>query len=292
MRIVAAKKIKKIRESYNERPAGNSKYFIFLSALLCVFLVLVVDVYAGYAVRVTFFYVFFVLLVSWYLSHSWGMIISFISSFAWFFMNYRQLPEYVSFITHCWNTFSLLVILLMISYVASRLKIEKSEAVFAKKDILTGALNVRGLKKELLNIVQRIHANKGKLFSVIYIDLDNFKQVNDKFGHKEGDNVLKTIGKVIKYHIREVDTFARVGGDEFVLLIPDITDKIIKERISFIREKLLQAMKNRKWPVTFSIGLVNFHKLPHNTSEIIKIADETMYLAKKGGKNKIVSKTY
>ena len=148
------------------------------------------------------------------------------------------------------------------------------------------------LKEKLSDLVRKIHSKESKSFSAIYFDLDNFKKVNDKYGHREGDKVLRTIGKVIRYHIREVDVFARVGGDEFVLIMPDITDSIILKRIYVIRKLLLQAMKRRKWPVTFSIGLVKFHKIPQNVMEILKIADETMYLAKKSGKNRIVTKTH
>ena len=283
---------KKVKESNNRRRSGNSKFFIIFCAFLLVFLVSLVESSTGYYVRITFFYGFFVLLVSWYLGNTWGIMFTFLSACIWFFMNFQQLPAGVSHIVHYWNALSLLLILSMISYVVSALKMEKAEAAFAVEDMLTGALNVRGLKERLSDIVTRTHLKKSKSFSAVYIDLDNFKKVNDKFGHREGDKVLRTIGKVIRYHIREVDIFARVGGDEFVLIIPDIGDNIVVKRIHLIRKILLQAMKKRKWPVTFSIGLANFHKIPKNIMEIVGIADETMYLAKKEGKNRIVSKNY
>jgi len=180
--------------------------------------------------------------------------------------------------------------LLLISNVMSILKIKNAEAVFARKDTLTGALNIRGLKEVFQSLVD------GKLlkkpFSVIFFDLDNFKQVNDKLGHKEGDRVLKIVGNVIMESIRDRDIFARVGGDEFLLFFPEMAEKTAKKGILLIKNQLLREMKYNEWPVTFSMGFVTFHKLPASIEDIIKSADETMYLAKNSGKNKIVFKTH
>ena len=261
---------------------------IFIAALVAAGLISLLDNYTGYSFRVTFLYIFPVLFVSWFTGVFRGVILSCVTAGTWFWLNFRFLPKNISHRVHYWNSLSLLLTLLMVSYVISNLKEKDKEAVFAKIDVLTGALNARWLRKELFKLVHRKQPQKP--FSIIFFDLDNFKQVNDSLGHKEGDKVLQTVGKVIKNRIRQADIFARVGGDEFVMVFPDITDKIIKRKLSLIRKRLLSAMKMRKWPVTFSIGIVTFHMPPKTVSFAIKLADETMYEAKRAGKNRIVSK--
>lgn len=165
---------------------------------------------------------------------------------------------------------------------------EETKRVYHEKlantDSLTGAYNRRYLEifsAEYLKIVKR---NKED-FSILMVDLDDFKIINDKFGHEEGDNVLKIVVSVFKECIRENDLIIRYGGDEFILLLPNTS----KENAKVVSQKIvnkIKEIKNDKYNFTVSIGISQYLK-DDTMDSIIKRADELLYKAKKMGKNKI-----
>ncbi len=125
-------------------------------------------------------------------------------------------------------------------------------------------------------------------FTIMYFDLDNFKGVNDNFGHSEGDALLKRVAEMVKLAVRSIDIFARIGGDEFAVLMPD-TDYNGSELVAKrIQEWVFRVAQEKNWPVTASIGLVTCIETPATADEMIKWADTVMYRAKNGGKNRIV----
>ncbi|RDH84571.1 MAG: hypothetical protein DIZ80_03645 [endosymbiont of Galathealinum brachiosum] len=127
------------------------------------------------------------------------------------------------------------------------------------------------------------------LFAVLFIDLDNFKPINDKYGHEAGDLVLKTVAQRMQSTIRELDTVARFGGDEFGMLVLDIKNR---ENITQLTEKLLRVISD---PITYgekmlnisaSIGITFYNNEIKDTKELINQADTAMYEAKRSGRNK------
>jgi diguanylate cyclase (GGDEF)-like protein len=118
-----------------------------------------------------------------------------------------------------------------------------------------------------------------------YIDLDNFKTVNDTYGHLIGDSLLRLVADTIRNNIRTTDVLARLGGDEFVVLLPETDFEQSEIVINKVQTQLLDEMKKNNWPVTFSIGAVTFLTPPESVDEMIKKADNLMYSAKKNGKN-------
>ena len=131
--------------------------------------------------------------------------------------------------------------------------------------------------------IKLAHRKKYPLL-LIYIDIDKFKYINDVFGHKEGDMVLKEGAKLFKSTLREIDIICRIGGDEFLLIFPDssLNDApLIRERINKNLEKLNQSL-NKLYKISFSIGLSVYDPSnPLSIEELIKIADENMYKEKK-----------
>ena len=124
--------------------------------------------------------------------------------------------------------------------------------------------------------------------SIVYIDLDNFKEVNDSLGHKEGDEVLRTAAQTLKNNVRDIDVIARLGGDEFGILIPDLDYEEAKKAIIRLKSTLDNIMCNRKWNVTASIGAVTCPKGACSVDSLIKMADNLMYEVKSNGKNGII----
>ena len=155
------------------------------------------------------------------------------------------------------------------------------------RDYLTGVLTRRALFSRL----KSVDCEKF-LYSVIMADIDNFKQINDTFGHQAGDRVLKELGKIFKENLRRNDFVGRYGGEEFLIVLPD-TDK---ERARFVAEKLRRIIENSYFSfpgkrITVSFGVadcreVNCSKCPE---EVIKLADERLYRAKREGKNRVIS---
>ena len=133
--------------------------------------------------------------------------------------------------------------------------------------------------------------NRGQKYSVIMIDVDNFKNVNDSYGHAVGDQVLQEVARRCRYALRDIDIFGRFGGEEFVVFLPqtNIMDAfIIGERLR--KEISDTSFETSKSPlfVTISLGVAALTKAKETPGKLLELADEALYKAKKTGKNKIV----
>jgi diguanylate cyclase (GGDEF)-like protein len=163
-----------------------------------------------------------------------------------------------------------------------------------KKDSLTGLFN-RSHFDEILLKEFSLATEQGWPLSVAFIDLDNFKQINDNFGHKVGDEVLQSIANVMLRHTRQSDLLARYGGEEFVVILPG-TDAAGARKLI---ERLMEAVRNFEHDVhpdesihaTISIGLATHLDEGYrfnSSSDLLQAADDAMYAAKKAGRNRLV----
>ncbi len=153
-------------------------------------------------------------------------------------------------------------------------------------DTLTGAatrLKFDIVLEDLIHIASRFEEQK---FTITMIDIDNFKKVNDTYGHDYGDAVLQEVASVIKKYMKESDTFARWGGEEFVVLSPLSNIKNSYKFANKIRKLISQIQFEKLEQVTCSFGLSIFEEGDTEKS-IMKKADELLYLAKKNGKNRV-----
>ena len=157
----------------------------------------------------------------------------------------------------------------------------------AERDALTGLFNRRKLNEELtrlLAIAQR-HHTKGAL---IFFDLDEFKYVNDTFGHRAGDTMLIRIAGEVGALIRRNETLSRLGGDEFALLMPDVTAaeaEALAERVVRAVSQIPFRFEGQNFRLTTSLGIALYPEHAINTEELIAHADAAMYQAKESGKN-------
>lgn len=124
-------------------------------------------------------------------------------------------------------------------------------------------------------------------FTLAYFDVDNFKQINDHFGHNTGDKLLIIIAQTIKKQIRETDTVARLGGDEFALILPETNYQAGQSILPRLQQKLNLAIAAYSPPISLSIGAVTFLSLPNSIDRLIDEADRLMYQVKKNGKNRL-----
>ncbi len=163
------------------------------------------------------------------------------------------------------------------------------EKALACTDGLTGLANSREFRDQAnreLNRAQRICAP----VSVVYLDCDNFKQVNDTRGHCEGDRLLKEVGTAMREGIRATDVAARMGGDEFAILMPSTTRDEAEVVVQRIRERLSSLSNFNEWPVTFSIGVIVYQSIPDSVDEMIRGADNLMYEVKRDQKDAVAYK--
>lgn len=188
---------------------------------------------------------------------------------------------------------------LILQYLSVKVKNVLNESKLqelAITDGLTGLYNHKYFHQRLDEELARVKRYFTDL-SLILFDIDNFKQLNDNYGHPIGDKLLLQLSKLVKNTLREVDIFARYGGEEFIIILPETNisgAEIMAERIrktvesnKFIIEKLPDGEKE-EISMTISIGVSSF-KEGMKKDELIEFADKSLYMAKRGGKNKVIS---
>lgn len=161
-------------------------------------------------------------------------------------------------------------------------------SVQARLDPLTGALNRRGLDEAFAREVNTTR-RKGSTLCLAMLDIDNFKQLNDKLGHDTGDAALSHLVSVARTSMRPQDTMARYGGEEFVILLPDTELPNGVEAMQRLQRELTKRLflqNNERVLITFSAG-VALLETDETAESAVKRADEAMYLAKRAGKNRV-----
>jgi len=157
-------------------------------------------------------------------------------------------------------------------------------------DTLTGLYNRRYFE-ERLGVDAQKSFYSGTSLSLVMVDIDHFKKINDTFGHTEGDQVLCKISSLLKSSVRKKDTVARYGGEEFILILPEAgleESFVIAERIRRLVENTPFEVGQAQVNLTLSMGISNFpsHRAK-SKEELVKMADQALYEAKRGGRNKI-----
>ncbi len=176
-----------------------------------------------------------------------------------------------------------LALALLLDALRNRLIFEQQAA---RTDPLTGIANRRDFLESAELELERARRHLRPV-TVAYLDLDDFKAVNDRFGHEAGDAVLVTVATTLRQATRAVDAVARLGGDEFGLLLPETDGPTAETLARRLQSTLAEAIQVRGWQVTFSLGVVTFHRAPRSVDEMINRADELMYQAKRARKGGI-----
>jgi diguanylate cyclase (GGDEF)-like protein/PAS domain S-box-containing protein len=182
--------------------------------------------------------------------------------------------------------------LVMSREVTERKMYEEKLTHMAFHDMLTDLPNRRLFKERLEHSLKEAKRYERKM-AVAYIDIDNFKQINDTLGHDIGDEFLKLFAQRVKEILRESDTFSRLGGDEFTILLPEIQEE--QDAVDFAT-RIMDALQepwtigNHRLKTTTSIGIAFYPKDGLTTHELMKYSDMALYQAKNDGKNTF--KTY
>jgi diguanylate cyclase (GGDEF)-like protein len=250
------------------------------------------DLLTGYEIAFSLFYLIPIYWITWIRGREWGIIAALLSALVWFAADMAAGHSYADAAVLVWNALLLLTLFVIFTFLFSALRNAfRRESELAHTDGLTGAVNVR-LFNELAQVDLDRLQRFGRAFTLAYLDLDNFKAVNDQYGHAMGDKALSTIVRFFQDHLRKIDVVARLGGDEFALLLPETNQESARVVIPKLQAGLLETMRQNNWPITFSTGVLTCNAAPPSIDELVRKADALMYSVKQAGKNAIQYQTY
>jgi diguanylate cyclase (GGDEF)-like protein len=247
----------------------------------------VIDYLTGSDPSFLIFYLVPIFLLTWFVGRWTGVMMSVASTIVWFIHDIIPKPSFWHpFITYE-NLTVKLSLFIIFTYLLSALKNALDrEKEFGITDYLTKVANRRFFFDSA-----NIEINKARRykhpFTIAYLDIDSFKNVNDSFGHNTGDALLRLMADTIKNNVRVNDLIGRLGGDEFALLLPETGYEAAQVAIDRVQKSLLDVMQMNGLPVTCSIGVVTFASPPNSIDEMVKKTDELMYSVKNEGKNSI-----
>ncbi|TWT36542.1 putative diguanylate cyclase AdrA [Posidoniimonas corsicana] len=274
-------------EGWLDRCKDHAALSIAASLLLAT-IVAAADYATGDEIPLIVCYLPSVLIMTWVSSAAVGATLAAACCTAWLADDLLALDGQGVTAQEAWTAAIHAVFFVVLVGMLTRLRIaNENERRLARTDGLTGLLNAKAFREraeeELARSVRREHC-----VSVAFIDCDNFKTVNDTLGHLEGDRLLAAIAAEMQESVRKMDVPARMGGDEFAVLLPETTEQQAEQVIARMRERLDAAMAANNWPVTFSIGVAVYETPPRSVDELIHGADELMYEVKADQKDAVV----
>ncbi len=274
-------------ESVDQFFQHRSGAAVVTAGLLLVALLGGADYLSGPEMSFSIFYLFPIYLVSWYAGRRPGVVVSVASGLSWYLAERLNGHLYSTAFFPYWNTGVRLGFFLISNHLISELRGRLMfEAELAMTDPLTKIANRRGFYRALDAELARLYRTN-RPFTVAYLDVDGFKAINDRLGHHVGDELLRITAETIQSQIRKLDTAGRLGGDEFILLLPETGHEASNELLIRLKTSLTHQMRLRDWPVSFSIGAATFIDPPESIDEILRQVDQLLYTAKTDGKDTI-----
>ncbi len=275
-----------------EKQKLYSKIIYFLLGLLLSISITIIRYITGPAFQIEQFYLIPIIIVTWYVNKEVGIIIAAISVSLWIVFDHLTMQTLASGIAPGLNEIFRLIIFMFIIFLIERSKYYIMRLTeLSGTDLLTKVYNRRGFIK-LADLELERSRRYNHSFSLLYIDLDNFKKVNDTFGHHTGDELLVRASEIFDNQTRSIDIVGRMGGDEFCILLPETNkdeSKIVYDKLNYA---IMKLMNDNKWPVSMSVGIVDFTEKPATVNIMIAEADALMYEVKNSGKNGLILKTY
>jgi len=273
-----------------DSPASDSPPLPRLAeGLVCVLAVGIIGVFdflTGLDVAFSLFYLVPVGWASWRVSRFFGMILAVGGAGAWRVADQFGGHAYANPWIPWWNSFAELLMFALVAALFSGLRRElELHQRLALEEPLTGLANRRAFYEAADREIIRCRRYRHP-FSLTYIDIDYFKNVNDRFGHPAGDELLRILGRILRKDTRATDVAARLGGDEFALLLPETGAEAAAELTKKVRDGFRAEMQKRGWPATLSSGVVTFTDPPVSPEEMLREADRLMYAAKRAGRDR------
>ncbi len=246
-----------------------------------------IHVLSGPTIELSMFYLIPLVFAAWYIGTGLGIFVSVMSVVDWFAVDAPLEEGLAQLGDDLFNASARLVVFLVVVMFIHLLRqaLDRAHAL-ARVDPLTQLLNVQSLhelgSRELSKAMRH-----GSPMTSMFIDLDGFKAINDTLGHQAGDAVLRTFAQALRANVRATDLAARVGGDEFLIVMPDTGPDVAAHIAAKLRDQMLKAMRSADWSVTFSLGVSTFVHPPHTIDDLVNRADAMMYRVKELGRNAI-----
>lgn len=260
----------------------QGKIVNFIIGIVCALIVGTLDVMAPDDYTFAFFYLLPIAFTTWFAGKRSGLIISVLSAAFWSEDHFQGAN-----LASAWNILSTLGIFCVVTLMLARIRqLWEAELNLSRTDPLTGVLNLRAFSELVEYEIWRLQRQCCS-FTLIYLDVDNFKQVNDQLGHNKGDELLKTVVAGIVKSLRKTDVVARMGGDEFTIFLPATNQEEAKVVIDKLNENLLLVSETTHWKTTCSVGVLTCTSGECTLDEVISIADKLMYEVKHTGKNDV-----
>jgi diguanylate cyclase (GGDEF)-like protein len=262
----------------------------FVSALGMILCVGAADYLTRPELLLILFYLAPIGLGTWFASLRWGVALAVLSALVstgsdTLYRAQHHLGD-LAVAAVCWNGLMLLGTALSLAVTLSALKGRlEAEELLARTDALTRIANRRAFFESASLELERARRS-GRPLTVAYVDLDDFKHVNDRLGHARGDELLVTVAQTLRSATRAVDAVARLGGDEFGLILPETDAATAEAILSRVRGTLL-ATRQGEEAFGFSVGAAVFLVPPRDVDELTARADELMYIAKRSAKGSI-----
>jgi diguanylate cyclase (GGDEF)-like protein len=272
-----------------EHLAVYPRWLIYLVAYISFVVIVYLDYINGPNFSMGLFYLIPIYFLTWQDGILPGLLMSCISMAAMIAADLNFNQALTRSVLFDWDRFVRFCFLLISTLLLGRLReAYRNELRLSRSDFLTGIAN----RREFFAIAEQERQRASRYerpLSLAYFDLDGFKQVNDQLGHIEGDRVLTDVAFLLYSNLRSSDTVARIGGDEFVVMLPETDARAARVAVQKLRTLLLQLSHERGWAVTYSIGLVTFEQMPESTDQMLSEADRIMYSVKLATKNSLAT---
>lgn len=256
-----------------------------------VLLIGTIDLVVTIDLSLSIFYLVPVAIVSWFIGFRSGLVIAVFCTLAWLRADLVA-KDYTLPLLPYWNAAVRFGFFAIVNYLLTALReAYHREQQFARQDGLTGLTNRRFFMEQLQHELDRARRYQYPL-TLAYLDLDDFKLVNDRDGHQAGDLLLQTVAQTLQGSMRSPDLFARLGGDEFAILLPETDLDQARKAVYRLYQTLQNLRKDQGWSIGFSIGVVTFLTPPDTVEAMISRADHLMYTVKNSGKNRLEYQVY
>lgn len=267
---------------YFEYLESKGKGFNLVVGFLCTATIGTFDILTANEIKHSFLYLLPIAFVAWFSGIRPALVISLICTGLWSVNNFSG-----SLLVFFWNIVSTSVFFMAIAAFLNKTRqLWENEKTLSSTDPLTGAKNLRAFTGLAEHEILR-SCRDGLPFSLAYFDLDNFKAVNDNFGHNAGDKLLRSIVDNMVKNLRRTDIVGRLGGDEFAIFFPETNQDSVRVVMEKICSDVNRQMEEMEWATTFSMGVITCSSGVYSFQKLIKKVDRLMYEVKHSGKNNI-----
>ncbi|HEY3317011.1 MAG TPA: diguanylate cyclase [Coriobacteriia bacterium] len=280
------------RSTFDDLPLPRSPWIAIPLALVVIALIGRIDYATGSETSIIVLYLLPIALVAWVAGPVWATVAALVSAVLSLFGDMLVIDSFRNPLVPYWNAavqFSVFA-LFGLALAALRSSVQR-EHVASRIDYVTGLANWRAFAEAADAELARVR-RFGRSLTLVYLDCDDFKHINDTKGHAEGDNVLRLVADALRDTTREVDTVARLGGDEFVVLLPETGPEAAERAVDRMKTSLRERVTEGSTSITVSMGTATFREPPESLDVMLRAADRLLYDAKGAGGDRSVHATF